>query len=50
MFDIPSANNIEKCIVSKDTVEKKSKPANENRKPLKKATGKKSRVKKESAS
>jgi ATP-dependent Clp protease ATP-binding subunit ClpX len=53
MYDIPSANNIEKCIVSKDTVEKKAKPAlviNENRKPLKKATGKKSRVKKESAS
>lgn len=53
MYDIPSANNVEKCIVTKDTVEEKSEPTliiNENRKPLKKTGGKKSRVKKESAS
>ena len=53
MYDIPSANNIEKCIVTKDTVEMRVAPQlliNENRKPLKKAAGKKSRAKKESAS
>ncbi|NJD04266.1 MAG: ATP-dependent Clp protease ATP-binding subunit ClpX [Ruminiclostridium sp.] len=53
MFDIPSVNNIEKCIVSRETVETKSRPQmiiNENRKPLKKAIGKKPRVKKESVS
>ncbi len=53
MYDIPSANNVEKCVVTKDTVEMHIAPQlviNENRKPLKKATGKKSRVKKESAS
>ena len=46
MYDIPSANNVEKCIVTKDTVEEKSEPTliiNENRKPLKKTGGKKSR-------
>jgi ATP-dependent Clp protease ATP-binding subunit ClpX len=53
MYDIPSATNVEKCIVTKDTVETKAAPSlvlNENRKPLKKAAGKKSRVKKETAS
>lgn len=53
MYDIPSSNNIEKCIVTKDTVEANTSPQlviNENRKPLKKTSGKKSRVKKESAS
>ncbi len=53
MYDLPSANNIEKCIITKDTIENMTPPSlviNENRKPLKKATGKKSRVKKESAS
>lgn len=53
MFDIPSVNNIEKCIVSKETVEARTLPQmviNENRKPLKKAVGKKSRVKRESVS
>ena len=53
MYDIPSATNIEKCIVTKDTVETKAAPSlvlNENRKPLKKTAGKKSRVKKETAS
>ncbi len=53
MYDIPSSNNVEKCIVTKDTVETHNNPQlviNENRKPLKKTSGKKSRVKKESAS
>jgi len=53
MFDIPSVNNIEKCIVTKETVDTRTLPQmviNENRKPLKKAIGKKSRVKRESVS
>ncbi|NLK87877.1 MAG: ATP-dependent Clp protease ATP-binding subunit ClpX [Clostridiaceae bacterium] len=53
MYDIPSANNIEKCIVTKDTIENNAEPElvlNENKKPLKKTSGKKSRVKKETAS
>jgi ATP-dependent Clp protease ATP-binding subunit ClpX len=53
MYDIPSANNIEKCIVTKDTIENRTEPelvVNENKKPLKKTAGKKSRVKKETAS
>ena len=53
MYDIPSATNVEKCIVTKDTVINKTAPnliINENKKPLKKAAGKKSRVKKETAS
>lgn len=53
MYDIPSTNNVEKCIVTKDTIDKQATPQlviNENRKPLKKTSGKKSRVKKESAS
>lgn len=53
MYDIPSTNNVEKCIVTRDTIDKQTIPQlviNENRKPLKKTAGKKSRVKKESAS
>lgn len=53
MYEIPSSTNVEKCIVTKETVESAAEPnmvINENRKPLKKSTGKKSRVKKESAS
>ena len=53
MYEIPSANNIEKCIITKDTVEgtKESELViNENRKPLKKNAVKKSRNKKESVS
>jgi len=53
MYDIPSETNIEKCIITKETVESLVHPnfvINENRKPLKKSSGKKSRVKKESAS
>ena len=39
MFDIPSSGNIEKCIITKDTVLSKASPEyviNENRQPLKK--------------
>jgi ATP-dependent Clp protease ATP-binding subunit ClpX len=53
MYDIPSSNNVEKCIVTKETVETHAVPQmviNENRKPLKKTSSKKSRVKKETAS
>lgn len=53
MYDIPSNSNIEKCIVTLDTVKNLTTPElilNENRKPLKKSGGRKSRVKKESAS
>jgi len=53
MYELPSSNNIEKCIITKDTIVNGTPPSliiNENRKPLKKAAGKKSRVKKESAS
>lgn len=53
MYDIPSVNNVEKCIVTKETVASKTQPQmiiNENRKPLKKTISKKSRVKRESVS
>lgn len=53
MFDIPSCNNVEKCIIKRETVEKALQPElviNENRKPLKKSISKKSRVKRESVS
>lgn len=53
MYDIPSSTNIEKCVIGKSTVENKEAPQfviNENRKPLKKASSKKSRVKRESVS
>jgi ATP-dependent Clp protease ATP-binding subunit ClpX len=53
MFEIPSADNIEVCTVTRDTVEKNSEPIltiNENRKPLKKVSGKKPKPKKETAS
>lgn len=53
MFEIPSSTNIEKCIITKDTVEKNTQPQliiNENKKPLKKSNTKKSRVKRESVS
>lgn len=53
MYDIPSSVNIEKCIISKNTVESKELPQmiiNENRKSLKKTTSRKSRVKRESVS
>jgi len=53
MYEIPSANNVEKCIVSRETIEKGVPPElviNEDRKPLKKTVSKKSRVKRESVS
>lgn len=53
MYEIPSSTNIEKCIIKKETVENNSDPElvlNDNRKPLRKSTGKKSRVKRESVS
>jgi len=53
MYEIPSSTNIEKCIVTKETVLNNAKPQiiiNENRKPLRKTLNKKTRVKKESAS
>jgi len=53
MFEIPSSTNIEKCIITRDTVEKSTQPQlviNENKKPLKKSNTKKSRVKRESVS
>ena len=53
MYEIPSSTNIEKCIINKETIVNNVKPEliiNENRKPLKKSVGKKSRTKKESVS
>mgnify|MGYP000940878920 CR=1 FL=1 len=53
MFEIPSSTNIEKCIIKRETVENNSQPEliiNENRKPLRKNAGKKSRMKRESVS
>lgn len=53
MYDIPSSVNVEKCIIGKSTVDTKEPPQmiiNENKKPLKKATNRKSRVKRESVS
>lgn len=53
MYDIPSSTNVEKCIITRETVEKGIAPElvyNENRKSLKKPSSKKSRVKKESVS
>jgi len=53
MFDIPSANNVEKCIISEETVRKNLKPElviNENKKPLRRPNSKKSRIKRESVS
>ena len=52
MYSIPSQNNIEKCIITKQTVETLSEPQiiiNEDRKPLKKSNVKKSRAKNETA-
>ncbi|HHW00570.1 MAG TPA: ATP-dependent Clp protease ATP-binding subunit ClpX [Clostridiaceae bacterium] len=53
MYEIPSATNVEKCIIKRETVENNSKPEliiNENKKPLRKNAGKKSRMKRESVS
>ncbi|EPR07683.1 ATP-dependent Clp protease ATP-binding subunit ClpX [Ruminiclostridium papyrosolvens] len=53
MYDIPSMTNVEKCIIGKEVIAEHSEPEmilNENRKSLKKAGAKKTRVKKESVS
>jgi len=53
MYEIPSMGNVEKCIVTRDTVLNHTPPEiviNENKKPLKKPIKKKSSIKKESAS
>ncbi|MCG8502337.1 MAG: ATP-dependent Clp protease ATP-binding subunit ClpX [Firmicutes bacterium] len=53
MFDIPSDKNIEKCIIHKECVTEDKKPElviNENKKPLKKTSSRKSRIKRESVS
>lgn len=53
MFDIPSEKNIEKCIIHKECVTEGKKPElviNENKKPLKKTSTRKSRIKRESVS
>jgi len=53
MFDTPSNDDIEKCIVTNETVEKNCSPQliiNESKKSNKKLPVKKSKVKKESVS
>ncbi len=53
MYDIPSKVDVEKCIVTKDSVENNTTPTliiNENKKPLKKTGGKRTRIKRESVS
>lgn len=49
MYEIPSSTNIEKCTIKRDSVENKTPPdfvINENKKPIKKSSGKKSRISK----
>ncbi len=53
MYDIPSCDNIDKCVINKETVEKLEKPnliINENKKTVKKQISKKPRTKQESVS
>jgi ATP-dependent Clp protease ATP-binding subunit ClpX len=53
MYEIPSSVNVEKCIISKGTVESNVEPEliiNENKKSIKKSPSKKTRVKRESVS
>ncbi|MCR4436210.1 MAG: ATP-dependent Clp protease ATP-binding subunit ClpX [Clostridiales bacterium] len=53
MYEIPSSLNIEKCIITRDTVLNGQPPTiviNENKKSIKKPIGKKPRVKRESVS
>lgn len=53
MYDIPSLINIEKCVITKETVESKAPPEliiNENKKTIKKSTQKRNRIKRESVS
>ena len=53
MYEIPSLPNVEKCIITKETIEKSVPPKliiNENKKSLRKPVNRKSRVKRESVS
>lgn len=53
MYDIPSNESVEKCIITKDAVENNQLPTlilNENRKPLKKSGSRRAKVKRESVS
>jgi ATP-dependent Clp protease ATP-binding subunit ClpX len=53
MYEIPSRENIEKCIFNESTISNREMPElveNENKKPLKKNNSKKNRLTKESAS
>lgn len=53
MYEIPSSTNVEKCVIDKECVEKEKTPElviNENKKPIRKATKKKPKIKKETAS
>ena len=53
MYDIPSINNVEKCIITKETIESKETPElviNEDKKPLRKPSQRKNRIKRESVS
>jgi len=53
MYEIPSISNIEKCIITKETIENGQQPElviNENKKSLKKPSQKRSRIKRESVS
>lgn len=53
MYEIPSETNVEKCIVTVESVKGEDRPTliyNESKKPIKKPTSKKPRVKKESVS
>ncbi|NLY42512.1 MAG: ATP-dependent Clp protease ATP-binding subunit ClpX [Clostridiaceae bacterium] len=53
MFDIPSQKNVEKCIIHANCITENKPPElifNENKKQLKKASARKSRIKRESVS
>jgi len=53
MYEIPSQANVEKCIITRDTIENSTPPEliiNENKKSLRKPSNRKSRVKRESVS
>lgn len=53
MYDIPSRTDVEKCVITSASVNKVEDPnliINENRKPLKKLSTRKMKIKKESAS
>ncbi len=53
MYDLPSVANVEKCIITKDAIDKKAFPEliiNENKKPLRKPFQRKNRIKRESVS